>query len=1114
MKKSILRASAGFQALALMGAGVTAGFIAAAPAAAQDYTSGGLTGTVTNASGAPVAGAAVTVRSLATGTTVNATTNAQGQFTVNQLAAGSYDVTVNAAGSRSFTATAVDVQPGRTTSIPVALASGAAAEGGIVVTGRRIQAFTGTTTGRTVDVSELVKTVPVGRTLADVTLLAPGTVQGDTSFTSAGQPLVSIGGSSVAENAYYINGLNITNFDNYLGSAEVPFDFYKTVEVKSGGYPAEFGRATGGIINATSKSGTNDITGGLHLNWAPDRFRSNGKDLLNCAENDAGTIECNPYTRRSEDKASSLSATVELGGPIIRDRLFAYGLVEMRRTFQRTINVLNEQATEDRSSDPFWGAKIDAFPIDGQHLEFTIFDTRKTVRREIRDWTDSEDGGLLGPIVSSRNLNYGGVNWVGKYTGRFTNWLTLSAAYGRNRDRFDTPGLDEGSTAPYIANGTTGTLFGIPSGGLATGQTTTIVDQPYETERKFLRGDADINVDFFGSHRFRVGFDREKNTLNHFAVRPGAGVLCTVGFLTAEACNANGGNAGAALIFRPAQTTGANAGRPIVEVNYYNSGGEFQSVNTAYYLQDEWKTPLQGLTLNLGVRRDDFVVNNPEGDTFISLKKNYAPRIGFTYDAFPSMRGQFFGSYGTYYLPIASNTAFRATSAEYYIRERYYVDALDANGLPILGPQVTNVGSYQNPNCALPIVPQSSGAFCNQTGNGEPKDPTFYLSQDLKPTKVAEWILGYRQKLGDFNVGVAFTNRSTKNLNEDASFDQAIINYCEANGIAGCADYYTTGSHQFAIANVGKDVTLVIDGGPLDGQTITIPAALTGYPKAKRTYRALDFTFDRPWDGRWSLGGSYSLSWSKGNSEGFVNSDTGQDDAGVLADWDFPGFMDYSYGYLPSDRRHKIKLFGAFAPIPQLILGANVQIESPRSLSCFGWHPTDYFANNYAAAYNHYCNGQPSPRGTAQKSDWNKRVNLSARYNLTVPATGLGVTLRADVFNVFNSRPVLYRSEIGELAPADTDPVTGLPTVFTPAPNYGQPRVYGSPRYVRLGLDVGFGGPAPVVPVAPVIAPPPPPPAAPATITCPDGLVILANQQCPVAPPPPPPPAPAPERGQ
>ena len=63
---------------------------------------------------------------------------------------------------------------------------------------------------------------------------------------------------SVAENAYYINGLNITNPDTYVGSARVPFYFYKNVDVQTGGYAAEFGRATGGVINATTKQGTND----------------------------------------------------------------------------------------------------------------------------------------------------------------------------------------------------------------------------------------------------------------------------------------------------------------------------------------------------------------------------------------------------------------------------------------------------------------------------------------------------------------------------------------------------------------------------------------------------------------------------------------------------------------------------------------------------------------------------------------------------------------------------------------------------------------------------------------------------------------------------------------
>src|SRR5690606_27792401 len=133
----------------------------------------------------------------------------------------------------------------------------------------------GTGTGINVDVAELVKTVPLSRDLTSVALLAPGTSRGDTAFGN----LASIGGASVAENAYYVNGLNITNFDNYLGAANVPFDFYRTIEVKSGGYPAEFGRATGGIINTTTKAGSNEFFAAAHVNWSPDFLRSSAKDL-------------------------------------------------------------------------------------------------------------------------------------------------------------------------------------------------------------------------------------------------------------------------------------------------------------------------------------------------------------------------------------------------------------------------------------------------------------------------------------------------------------------------------------------------------------------------------------------------------------------------------------------------------------------------------------------------------------------------------------------------------------------------------------------------------------------------------------------------------------------
>jgi hypothetical protein len=381
MRKSILRASAALQAVALLGAGSTA-FIAA-PAAAQDYTAGSLVGTVTNASGAPVGGATVTLHSVQQGFDRTTTTNSQGSFSFGSLPAGDYDVNVASTGSLPFTATAVQVQPGRSSEIPVVLTASTAANAGtgIVVLGRRIQAFGGTTTGLNVDVAELTTRVPVGRSVTSVMLLAPATTVGDSAFNDpeSGRSLASVAGSSVAENAFYINGLNITNFDNYLGSAEVPFDFYKSVDIKIGGYPAEFGRATGSIVNAVSKAGTNDFMAAMHLNWAPAWGRADGKDLFNCSSSgDCSTLR----TNRRADIVKSWSSTLEASGPIIRDRLFVYGMFQAQRTESYVVNKLSNLVTHRLNVDPFWAVKADAFPLDNHHFDLTIFNTRNTTRNE------------------------------------------------------------------------------------------------------------------------------------------------------------------------------------------------------------------------------------------------------------------------------------------------------------------------------------------------------------------------------------------------------------------------------------------------------------------------------------------------------------------------------------------------------------------------------------------------------------------------------------------------------------------------------------------------------------------------------------------------------------
>ncbi|MXO65584.1 TonB-dependent receptor [Altericroceibacterium endophyticum] len=1024
LKKSALRSASCLQALALVGAGV--GMVAvAAPAAAQDYTAGALTGTVVDETGNAVAGATVTITSQAQGFNRTATSGQNGNFRFTGLSSGAYNVEVSAPGLANYRAEGLAIGSSQTTNLSVTLSTG----GEIVVTGAQIVTdFEGTTTGLNVDLEDLSSRVPVQRDLTSVILLAPGTTMGDDGFTTGGRnALASIGGSSVAENAYYVNGLNVTNFDNYLGSAQVPFEFLKSVEVKSGGYSAEFGRATGGIVNQVTKSGSNSFEAGMHLNWEPKWGRSDAKDLTECDE--AG---CYPSTSRATDYTTEYSAIVEASGPIIEDRLFIYGLAEFRNQESRRVSVPANTAVERKNDDPFWGLKIDAYPIDSQHLEFTIFDTRNTTVRNDRSFTSAEG---LGLSKSTTNYSYGGVNFVGKYTGNFTDWLTVSAAYGRMRDRSEVVGVAGAAGLPFVRNDSGSTVDGVLPGGFFNDQTISSAEVPYRLEREFYRGDVDLYFNAFGEHHIRAGFDVENNTLEKTSVRTGGAFLFSNGYLSEEAY---GGNAGALYLIQP---------NGQVQVNYYNSGGVFDAENKAFYIQDEWSVT-DRLTLNLGLRRDDFKVNRADGEPLVIQDENYAPRLGFTYDLFDDNSGRIYGSYSQYYLPFASNTAFRNTGSEFYFRELWTYDGFDANGIPQLGQQVTNNATYQG-NCPVGLTPTSSGENCLVTGDGSvpPSDST--IARGLDATKSSEWIIGYEQRLGQFKVGINYTHRSLDEASEDVAVDAAVLNYCDENGIAGCDDIWT-GFHQYTFVNPGEDATFNLYG--LDGREVTFTAEQLGYPKPKRTYDGVTFSFDREWDGIWSVGGSYTWSESKGNYEGFVSSDFEQDDAGATQDFDQPALTEYAYGYLPNHRRHRFKLFGAVSPWEGLLLGANAYIDSPRKLSCLGWHPTDAFAGAYEDS-SHYCGGEPSPRGTAQETDWVSRFDVRAAYTVEAP-TGQMFTFRVDVYNLLNAQAVTGRDEFGDqnVEYDDDQNIIG----YVPNPSYGLATGYQTPRYVRFGMDIAF----------------------------------------------------------
>ncbi|GLS24630.1 Plug domain-containing protein [Marinibactrum halimedae] len=186
-------------------------------------------------------------------------TPVDGEFRLGSLTPGKYIVSIISSG-RVIEAREVVVPLGGTTQVVL---GGSENIEEVTVTASRIsQVDTSIAeSGMVISADQLIE-LPVARNLQAVTMLAPGVSLGDNAFE--GEGVVSFAGSSVAENTSYINGLNTTNFRTGVGFSKVPFEFYDTIQVKTGGYSAKFGRSTGGVMNATAKSGTNDFKAGVN----------------------------------------------------------------------------------------------------------------------------------------------------------------------------------------------------------------------------------------------------------------------------------------------------------------------------------------------------------------------------------------------------------------------------------------------------------------------------------------------------------------------------------------------------------------------------------------------------------------------------------------------------------------------------------------------------------------------------------------------------------------------------------------------------------------------------------------------------------------------------------
>ena len=217
--------------------------------------------------------------------------------------------------------TDIQVGLGQRIDLPLTLRVGSLQEKIEVVATPPTVDTTSTTIGASLD-SRTLSRLPVGRRFSDTLYLAPGVSTGG----AVGVANPSVEGSSGLENQYVVDGVNITNGGyGALGSYSIvfgslgngtPFDFMQEVQVKTGGYEAEFGQATGGVINVVTKSGSNALRGSA-FGYARPLGLESSYDTVQTVEGTVNTVG---------SQLSDVGGTI--GGPIRTDRLFFFGAID------------------------------------------------------------------------------------------------------------------------------------------------------------------------------------------------------------------------------------------------------------------------------------------------------------------------------------------------------------------------------------------------------------------------------------------------------------------------------------------------------------------------------------------------------------------------------------------------------------------------------------------------------------------------------------------------------------------------------------------------------------------------------------------------------------------
>lgn len=285
-------------------------------------TTGAVRGSIKSKTGQVLNGAAVSVRNRDTGLVRSAMSNAQGDYYISLLPVGSYELTVTVPGMRTVKDASIQVSLGASTVANFSLDRAEAAATVEIVSSTQAVDTTQVNTVTSVD-QKLVESIPLnGRDFTSLVSLTPGTVYDPDNNR------VSVEGARGIQNNLTIDGASYQSnfFGEQRGSTRIPFAFgadtIKELQIITNAFDAQYGNAAGAIINAVSKTGTNEFSGSALYQIRPESLVAKIKPV---PYDSRGTINTDKALTK---KFSQSQFNLNVGGPIIKDRLHFFVGVE------------------------------------------------------------------------------------------------------------------------------------------------------------------------------------------------------------------------------------------------------------------------------------------------------------------------------------------------------------------------------------------------------------------------------------------------------------------------------------------------------------------------------------------------------------------------------------------------------------------------------------------------------------------------------------------------------------------------------------------------------------------------------------------------------------------